>query len=301
MPLASLQLGNTAGVAWNIARALESERCSTIVVELEPEQGDFPCDLRLHLYHETPSIARVVHFAHIAKLSRAADVVHFHFGIRPFARYLRRLCNAPFFVHYHGSDLREGISDALRNLAVCEFVATPDLRRWAPSAIWVPNPYPLPRLVRKANSGQPIVGHFPSTPSKKGTAFITGKVREMQRSLDFEYRLVSGVTQREAVQLMAGCDIVIDQLTEYGAYGMVSVEAMALGCVVLSSVNPELFDRCPVIPVSSKSFEERLSEILVARHQWSELGNRGREYVGRVHNPSAVARRILDEYAKYVS
>jgi glycosyltransferase involved in cell wall biosynthesis len=179
-------------------------------------------------------------------------------------------------------------------------VATPDLRRWAPGAIWVPNPYPLPQLVRAQNTGKPVVGHFPSNPSKKGTAFITEKVQEMQRSLDFEYRIVSGVTHREAVQLMAGCDIVIDQLTGYGAYGMVSVEAMALGCVVVSSVNPELFDRCPVIPVSSKSFEERLSEILVARPQWSELGNRGREYVGRVHNPRAAARTILDQYAKYV-
>ena len=301
VPLASLQLGNTAGVAWNIAKALESEECTTTVVELEPEQGEFPCDVSLHMARGTARITRAVHFARIAKLAWASDVVHFHFGIRPFARYLRRLSKAPFFVHYHGSDLREGMSDALRSLAVCEFVATPDLRRWAPRAIWVPNPYPLPQPVKGPSSGKPVVGHFPSNPSKKGTSFITQKVREMQRSLDFDYRVVSGVTQREADQEMAGCDIVIDQLTEYGAYGMVSVEAMAVGCVVLSSVDLDLFDRCPIIPLSFESFEERLSEVLVARHEWSELGIRGREYVARVHNPQAAARTIIDQYAKHLS
>src|SRR2546428_12793126 len=198
VPLASLQLGNTAGVAWNIAKALESEQYRTTVVELEPEQGEFPCDVSLHMARGTTRITRAVHFARIAKLAWASDVVHSHFGIRPFARYLRRLSKAPFFVHYHGSDLREGMSDALRSLAVCEFVATPDLRRWAPRAIWVPNPYPLPQPVKGPSSGKPVVGHFPSNPSKKGTSFITQKVREMQRSLDFDYRVVSGVTQREA-------------------------------------------------------------------------------------------------------
>jgi len=246
-------------------------------------------------------IARAANFGRIVMLARSSDVVHFHFGFRPFARYLRKVCKAPFFVHYHGSDLREGIADAFRDLAVAEFVSTPDLLRWAPDATWVPNPYPLPPPPVKGRRGRPVVGHFPSNPEKKGTTTITKKIQEMQKSIDFEYRLVTGVTQQEVLQEMAKCDIVVDQLSPYGVYGMAAVEAMGLGCIVLSSTESRFFDRCPIVSISSDTFEARLAEVLSSPESWRMIGEQGRSYVARVHRPAAVAQVVLDEYLEYVT
>ena len=299
--LTSLQLGNTAGVAWNLAKALAAFQCETAVVDLEPEQGNFQSDVKLHMQPGVSAITRAANFGRIVMLARSSDVVHFHFGIRPFARYLRKVCKAPFFVHYHGSDLREGIADAFRSLAVAEFVSTPDLLRWAPDATWVPNPSPLPLPPVRDRGSRPVVGHFPSTPEKKGTTTITKKIHEMQKSIDFEYRLATGVTQKVVIQEMANCDIVIDQLSPYGVYGMAAVEAMGLGCVVLSSIEPKFFDRCPIVSISSETFEARLAEVLLSPESWWMIGEQGRSYVARVHRPAAVAKLVLDEYLKHVT
>jgi len=122
----------------------------------------------------------------------------------------------------------------------------------------------------------------------------------MQDSIDFEYRLATGVTQQIVIQEMATCDIVIDQLSPYGVYGMAAVEAMGLGCVVLSSIEPKFFDQCPIVSISSETLESRLAEVLESPQSWHTIGEQGRSYVARVHGPSVVAKLVLDEYLEHV-
>ena len=294
----SLQLGNTAGIGWNLANGLLQAGWRSAVVELEPETGGFPADLRLHMTRGTNLPIRLVHVARIARLARHADIVHFHFGIRPFARYIRWICEAPFVVHYHGSDLRESISDGYRDLAAAEFISTPDLRRWAPRATWIPNPIVLPDLSPRTPSNRVAVGHFPSNPDKKGTRQIVDAIRRLQSRFDFDFHLVSGVSHEKALQQMLGCDIIIDQISPYGVYGMVSVEAMSLGRVVLSSIDDSYYDRCPIIPVTERSFEDRLWEILSSPNRREKLGTEGRSYAERIHDSRRVAALVLEQYER---
>jgi hypothetical protein len=294
----SLQLGNTAGIGWNLAGGLLQVGWRSTVVELEPETGDFPADLRLHMTRGTSLPDRLVRVAKIARLARRSDIVHFHFGIRPFARYVRRICRAPFVVHFHGSDLRERLSDGYRDLAAAEFIATPDLKRWAPRATWIPNPIIIPVLAPRSSSGRLVVGHFPSDPVKKGTRQIVEAVRKVQSQSEFDFRLVSGVSHEAALRQMIECDVVIDQLSPFGVYGMVSVEAMSFGRVVLSSIDGSYYDRCPIVPITGETLETMLSEILSRADRREHLGNEGRLYVERVHDPVRVARRVLEEYER---
>ena len=294
----TLQLGNPAGIGWYLAEGLVTHGWPSSVVELEPEGGDFPADFRLHMTKTTPFPVRVLRFAKIARLARRVAIVHFHFGIRPFGRFLRRLCDAPFVVHFHGSDLREGMADGYRDLASAEFISTPDLARWAPRATWVPNPCGILDLVPPTSLGSVVVGHFPSDPKRKGTQKIIEAVRRVQESVDFDFRLVTGVSHEMVLSEMRRCDVVVDQLSEYGVYGMVSVEAMGLGRAVLSSINTSYYENCPVIPISEETFESRLSEMVSNPERRSKLGKEGHEYVSRIHNPSRVAAIVADEYAK---
>jgi|SRR6267143_1581416 len=294
----ALQLGNPAGIGWYLGEGLASHNWLSRVVELEPEGGDFPTDFRFHMTKTTPFPIRVLRFAKITRLARHVAIIHFHFGIRPFGRFLRRLCEAPFVVHFHGSDLREGMADAYRDLASAEFISTPDLARWAPRATWVPNPCGILDLVPRSPVGSVVVGHFPSDPKKKGTQKIIEAVRRVQETVNFDFRLVTGVSHEMALSEMRKCDVVIDQLSAYGVYGMVSVEAMGLGRTVLSSINTSYYENCPIIPISEDNFESRLSEIVSNLERRARLGKEGHEYVSRIHHPTRVAAIVAGEYAK---
>lgn len=300
MGVSSLQLGNTAGVAWNLAQGLALLGHQSLVVDLEPSAERFRSDVSLFMTPGTPLSRRFINFLRVTKLAWESNVVHFHFGIRPFGRFLRRTCRAPFFAHYHGSDLRRGFAGGYRGLADGEFVATPDLRRWAPQATWIPNPYGLSPTLELVRRTTPVVGHFPSNPTMKRTDVILSVVENLRRDLDFKFKLVTGVSHEEALEEMRNCDIVIDQVSEFGVYGMVSVEAMAMGKVVLSSINQGYYDRCPIVSVDPANLTRELSSLLTDQESWVDLGVRGREYVARIHDPLRVARLVVAQYEKHL-
>ncbi len=293
----SLQLGNTAGVGWNLARGLSGLGRSSCSVALEPTRQDFPSDFSIYMTAETSRFIRPYRFAKIVRLARSSEIVHFHFGLKPFARYLRKVCDAPFFVHYHGSDLREGEATGYRDLAAGEFFATPDLRAWSPRGVWIPNPVTVPTLDRSKPTRLPIVGHFPTNTSRKGTDKIVTAVNEVKKRVDFQFVLVSGESHNVALQKMAQCDVVIDQLTSYGSYGNVAVEGMLMGKVVLSSVNSSFYDSCPVLSITGETVADRLVSILESPDQWGQIGNAGIRYAKAVHDPVHVAQRLLDAYS----
>ena len=101
-----------------------------------------------------------------------------------------------------------------------------------------------------------------------------------------------------ALTKMAQCDIVIDQLTNYGVYGNVAVEAMLMGKVVLSSVNYAFYDRCPILPITEDNIQSQLLSVLESSDRWPEIGRLGIEYARAVHAPYRVAKRLLDAYEK---
>jgi hypothetical protein len=145
-----------------------------------------------------------------------------------------------------------------------------------------------------------VVGHFPSNPSKKGTGHILRVIASLRGRKDFEFQMSTGISHVEAMRQMSRCDIIIDQLTPFGVYGMVAVEAMALGKVVISSVDRRLYDRCPIVPASPTNFEDRLQDLLDRKDEWSGLGMAGRQYVERVHNPVSVAALLVHEYERHL-
>jgi len=194
--------------------------------------------------------------------------------------------------------LREGEADGFRDLAAGEFVATPDLRAWSPNAVWIPNPVTVPAFEDVKSTAMPVVGHFPTNRSRKGTDRILAAISDLKDRAKFQFILVEDHTHEGALRKMAQCDIVIDQLTEYGVYGNVAVEGMLMGKVVLSSVNKAFYDHCPVMPITDDGIETQLLGVLESRDQWAQIGKAGIEYANAVHDPARVAQKLLEEYAR---
>jgi glycosyltransferase involved in cell wall biosynthesis len=254
------------------------------------------------------------HLVHVRSVGWA-DAVHIHGGVRrthvvwPVLRRLRR--RTAWVVHLHGSDARMGYGTHHLGFADRIFASTPDLPRLVPRAEWLPTPVSATHAGAPWREEKLLVGHFPTNRSLKGTdrlleafgglglSVATQPERGVTRiETDGAVLLVvEGVRHARALGIMAGCDLVVDQLAGLGAYGVVSVEAMAHGKVVVSDVDPTLYPEAPpIVRATPDTIADVLRTLVRSRETWPEWGRRGREYAARVHDPNAVAQRTIRAY-----
>lgn len=314
-----VHINNIANVAWYLAQAQRSLGHEVTVVVRK--DAVWPGDVILRTRGDPVSWNWEVlrHW----RVFRTAHVVHIHGGIwlsQVAYGLLRRLFPATaFLVHLHGTETRTGRGLHHLDWADAFVCSTPDLRRFGPAIQWIPNPFPLPREAAPSGRlGKVIIGHFPSRRTMKGTERVIegfyefasgGGVAKVENaghtklvSAEAELWIVEGVSHERALDLMRRCDIVIDQVMPYDSYGMVSVEGMSLGKVVVSSYSPEYYEELPLIRAGP---DDRLSGILrdlfERREEWRQIGVASREYVKETHSDLDVAGRFLNLYYDLLS
>jgi glycosyltransferase involved in cell wall biosynthesis len=117
----------------------------------------------------------------------------------------------------------------------------------------------------------------------------------------FEYAEVTGVTQREALEVYARADLVVDQLC-VGSHGVFAVEAMSLAkpvlCHVASSLRDRFPDDLPLIQADPDTVTEVLADWLARPADRREQGLRSRAYAEREHDVRAVGPRLAAAYGR---
>lgn len=115
---------------------------------------------------------------------------------------------------------------------------------------------------------RPVVLHAPSSPITKGTQLVRAAVDALHRKgLDFEYVELSDVPHEEVKHALARAHVVLNQFYAH-VPGVFGVEAMAAGCVMLTSadehIEPDLPRGSNEAWTVTKHFEvaERLEEVL---------------------------------------
>ncbi|WP_366656153.1 glycosyltransferase [Fodinicurvata sp. EGI_FJ10296] len=182
------------------------------------------------------------------------------------------------------------------------FVTDPELQSY------VPNSVILPRVVNldeydyspSAEIDCPLIVHAPSNRGVKGTQFVLEAVNRLRDDgFNFEFSLVEGVSHEEAKALYRSADIVIDQL-RIGWYGVLGVEAMALGKPVISYIRDDIKHYLPTPLPLAIANPDNLLEVLKQLIQDSELrqslGSRARDYAVKMHDASAVASNLAQLY-----
>jgi hypothetical protein len=166
----------------------------------------------------------------------------------------------------------------------------------------VPSPVmPAQAVVRARETERDlkVVLHGPSDPRYKGTAQIQAAVERVARRRRLEFRLLTGVPHRRLMEELADADVVVDQLDALTT-GILALESMQLGIPVLSEYDPSLLPSfqsdVPVVRVTSETLEDELEALLADEGRQRALGERGREYVARVHAPLQVAAATLRVY-----
>ncbi len=234
---------------------------------------------------------------HYAQLQKA-DIIHVHGGIR-LSHLALRPWKGKIIAHFHGSDARLGTANHHLNWASAYIVSTPDLLENIPDAHWIPNPLhiTLPSGYHFSdNSEQIFIGHFPTNPEIKGTAIIQKAIMGLPEiTLCVFYNL----PHDKALSSMKNCDFVIDQVNEIGTYGLVTLEAWALGKPVICSIRRDLYPyEVPVLETNPEvdSIRAAIYWLVQNRYEWKELAKLGRDFLHKHHNLETITEKYEKIY-----
>jgi len=319
-----------AGQATVLARALRGLGVEARSLAYNSGFPQYASD-EMRPYDAMPPLRRYAgYLASAARHLGRWDVYHFHFGRtlvpphNPDLPLVKAMGGRVVF-HYHGCDIRnrahmlatharatctecdpfciparqQRVLASARRFADAQLVSTPDLLESVPEAEHVPVAAELSDYPCAPPRGAPrLVVHAPTNRLIKGTRYVEQAFEALEpRFPDVRFVIAESLPWRDLVTLLAQADVVVDQLF-MGWYGMVAVEAMALGkpvlCFIRDDFEPRLHD-CPIVRCTLEDLTERLAWALGDGDR-EALGGRGRDYVEREHAAPVVAARLLERY-----
>lgn len=198
--------------------------------------------------------------------------------------------------------IRKAYIEFLRTHVDQFVVQDPEMAQYMPDARIVPRALTLenwPQIGIEPND-RPLVVHGPSNPSVKGTKYILAACERLkEEGLDFELKLITGMPHQEAVEWYRRADIVIDQIL-IGAYGVLTMEAMALGKPVICYVREDLFEphfgKLPIINANPDNITDVIRSTVKDFELRKEKGQAGREFVEKHHNVANVVPALKSVY-----
>lgn len=264
-----------------------------------------------------PKQAGIMHPRFMLKEAMLADVVFFtHTNIKLFIEFKHHLRDKPLVQFHGGSVYRQNPERCNRlfnkRVAATVIVTGDLLDLGAKRQVYVRQPVDVDAIkpiwddteYRKIR-----VMHNPSLMSAKGTNDIVSVLVKLHNKYPDKLEVhlnKNPVPWWENIKRMRNCDIYIDQMQMMqkdkvlGDWGNASLEATALGKIVLSSHVAHAkykqhygFD-CPIIPVNSKQqLEDSLTSLI---HEddatLNYLKHSMREWVVKYHSFEATAKRI---------
>ena len=146
----------------------------------------------------------------------------------------------------------------------------------------------------------PKIIHAPSSPHFKGTSHFLDAVAKLKNEgVSFDFELIQGIPNKEAIQKYADADIILNQLF-CPCGGKLAHEGMALGKVVLTRMafdknyDEQTPEGCPLVDVSPENIYEVLREIIYDLPRRQRLAEAGRPYVEKNNAVNVVSQRLLD-------
>jgi glycosyltransferase involved in cell wall biosynthesis len=129
--------------------------------------------------------------------------------------------------------------------------------------------------------------HAPSDDGIKGTSYVIQAIEKLKReNVDFDFELLRNKSHNKLMESIRNADILIDQMTA-GWYGLISVEAMALGKTTVCFLNDELYKYIadiPIINLNPDNLTEGLKKLISEREKLQEYGKAGRKFVEKYHD-----------------
>lgn len=220
----------------------------------------------------------------------------------------------PFSPFRYGFESRFKEDDQKRYLDYLEryvqsfVVQDPEMQTYCPQACIIPralnlSEFPMAEPVRNE---RPIVVHAPSHQLLKGSEFVAKAVDTLkEEDCKFDYVQIENMPNAEALEHYRRADIIIDQLL-IGWYGVLSMEAMAMGKTVIVYIRDDLTnffsDGMPLLNANPETILEVLRQAINDHELRRAVSARARTFVEQVHDSKIVAaetealyKRMLNE------
>lgn len=146
---------------------------------------------------------------------------------------------------------------------------------------------------------RPLIVHAPSNKNIKGTIYIEKALSNLKRKYDFDFLFLHNVRNDEVREALKKADIVVDQLI-LGAYGVLSVEAMAFGKPVVCYIRDDLLKKypedLPIINANPETIEDTLETLIKDPIMRFKIRMNSRKFAERYHDSKVVAEKLVALY-----
>lgn len=180
-------------------------------------------------------------------------------------------------------------------------VSTPGLLDYVPDAEWVGHVVsPVGSTLRQGEPTVPHVVHIPSNPVFKGTESIVKSMDSLAQKGAITFELLQGISVTEVHDKLAQADMLIDSIA-IGDHGLISVEAMARGCIAvahIASVNRERNPGTPVVEATGESLGEVVAALAGDPDRRAQLRVTGIEWVSKRHSLETVGKQLAEIYSR---
>lgn len=156
----------------------------------------------------------------------------------------------------------------------------------------------------KEEEACPLVIHAPTNPAFKGTVLVEQVIDKLKRECPLRYLRIEKQRHTDAIALYRQADIIIDQIL-CGSYGLLSVEAMALGKPTVVFVRDDLMGTFaqgipPVCNANPDTLYDVLRVLLRSGSVRRQRGIEGRKYVEAYHDSGVVVKQLLALYSRVI-
>ncbi len=129
--------------------------------------------------------------------------------------------------------------------------------------------------------------HAPSDDGIKGTNYVLKAINDLKDSgIEFDFELLKNKSHSETITSIKNADILIDQMVT-GWYGLISIEAMALGKTTVCYLRDELYNYLPdnpIINLNPDNLTEGLKKLILEKEKLPEYGKKGRAFAEKYHD-----------------
>ncbi len=203
---------------------------------------------------------------------------------------------------YLGSDLRlRGVIRCVEECAHRIFTVEYDHTLIHPKAEYIFLPFDVWSFNLKIFKKKEFITicQAPTNRFLKGTQYLIDAYEELKEKYPLKLLILENMPHKEVLKIKyEECDILVDQLTDYGGfgYGMNSLEALSMGIPCVTYLNPDyesFIPDHPFINASYKNIKEKLEEIIKDDSLRQKKGFYGRLWVEKYHDSMVVGREII--------
>jgi len=325
-----------AGQAWGLNKSLKNLGYKSDLLVYAKNKYGYGFDFFIDIRGYNTRLGQLFLIPKILPFIKNYDIFHFHVG-KSFLHHQRDLLILKFLrkkivVHFWGSEARqldtarkykyhysheieidvEKEEEKRRRIAIWQkyadllIVGDYELQEYVPGSEVLPQTYDIESISKikllSSHKSKIKIIHAPTRTNIKGTKYVLSAVEKIKKEYGKQYKiefiLVENIKHLEALRLFGESDLIIDQLL-MGSYGILSIEAMALGKPVLCYIRDDLIKNYPNLPIlntNPDNLYKNLKLLIEDEDLRKKLGVQGVKYVKNRHDPVKIAKKLTSLY-----